>query len=103
AGADDPVVRPHRNAAPLPLLEHVGNGLHDQRADLGQHVAAPVAELLDSPIDELRGRILFRTALRHRGNWRRPTGVPSGSLTLATSRPFATSVMSCSFSAPAAS
>ena len=33
AGADDAVVRPHRHAAPFPLLDDVGIGLLDQRAD----------------------------------------------------------------------
>ncbi len=30
AGADDAAARPHRNAAPLPLLDHVGVGLLDE-------------------------------------------------------------------------
>src|SRR6266571_6209319 len=41
AGADQTVVRPHRNA-PLPLLDHLGVGLLDQYAEMGEHLAPPV-------------------------------------------------------------
>src|SRR4051812_9870173 len=44
-GADDPVVLPHRNAAPLPRLLHVRIGLLDQLADASERLAAPVVEV----------------------------------------------------------
>src|SRR5262245_54815465 len=47
AGADQPVVRPHRNAPPLPLFGNLGVGLFDQGADPRECLAAPVAQLLD--------------------------------------------------------
>src|SRR3979490_3102844 len=34
-GADDAGVRPHRNASPLPLLDHFGVGLPDENSDPG--------------------------------------------------------------------
>src|SRR5215211_2254624 len=62
AGADAAVVRPHRDPgagrlAPLPLLDHVGIGLLDQRADPGQGVAPPVAQFLDLRLDQPRRRL----------------------------------------------
>jgi len=59
AGADAAVVLPHgyagaRCLGPLPLLDDVGDGLLDDRPQLGQRVAAPVVELLDPVIDLLR-------------------------------------------------
>src|SRR6185437_5238631 len=56
AGADDAVVRPHRNPSPLPLLDHIGVRLPDERADASEHLAPPVAQLLDPRGDELRRR-----------------------------------------------
>ena len=48
-GADDPVVRPDRDAhhpirrlLPLPLLDHLGIGLLDQRANSRQRLVTPV-------------------------------------------------------------
>jgi hypothetical protein len=55
-GAEDAVVRPHRDAAPLPLLDHLGVRLPDDLANAGKHVAAPVAELPDPSVDEARRR-----------------------------------------------
>ena len=55
AGADDSGVRPHRNS-PLPLLDHLGVGLLDERPDAGERLAAPAAELLDACVDEFGGR-----------------------------------------------
>src|SRR4051794_747077 len=63
-GADDAVVGPDRDPRirglpPLPLLDHVGVGLLDQRAHPRERVASPVAQLLDTCVDLLRG-ILVR-------------------------------------------
>src|SRR5205085_12166891 len=55
-GADDPVVLPRRDAPPLPFLDYFGVGLLDERPDSGKRFAAPVAELLDPAVDQLRGR-----------------------------------------------
>ena len=41
---------------PFPLLDDLGIGLLDQGADPGEHLAAPVAELLDPRVDQLGGR-----------------------------------------------
>src|SRR2546428_4376555 len=66
AGADQSVVRPHRNPSPLPLLDHLGVGLLDQCAELGQHLAPPVAQLLDPLVYHPRWRLSFlRPALPH--------------------------------------
>src|ERR1043166_5217791 len=69
AGADDAVVLPHRNAPPLPLLDHVGDGLLDDASDTRERLAAPIAELLDSCIDVPSGRAsafcFVRAALLH--------------------------------------
>src|SRR6516225_8065945 len=65
AGADDAVVLPYRNAAPLPFLDHFGISLLDDLADLRQLFAAPVSQIFDALIDELRRR---RRLFRHRGN-----------------------------------
>src|SRR5262249_52585985 len=56
ARADQTVVRPHRNSSPLPLLDDFRIGLLDQATEPAQHLAPPVAQLLDSCIDELGGR-----------------------------------------------
>ncbi len=66
AGADHPVVVPRRDAAPLPLLDDFGIGLLDQGAEPAEHLAPPVAELLDPRVDQLRRRLaLLRPAGRH--------------------------------------
>src|SRR6185503_4259280 len=57
AGADDAAVRPHRNAAPLPLLDHIGHSLLDERPNLREHLAAPITQLLDARIDQTRRRV----------------------------------------------
>ena len=65
AGADDAVVLPHRNAAPLPRLDHLRVGLSDESSDPGERLAPPIAQLLDSRIYPLRGRVFscsFRRA-----------------------------------------
>src|SRR4029077_18302581 len=51
AGADNAAVRPHRDI-PLPLLDDPGVGLLDQGAQPAEHLAAPVAQLLDSRVDQ---------------------------------------------------
>src|SRR5262245_3403749 len=56
-GADDSGVRPHRNPSPLPLLDHFGVGLLDESSDPSERLAPPITQLLDSRIDEPRGRI----------------------------------------------
>src|SRR4029077_14898827 len=59
AGADQSIVRPHRNPSPFPLLDHIRISLLDQGAAPADHLSPPVAELLDSRIDQLRGRLAF--------------------------------------------
>src|SRR3954468_16927796 len=59
AGADDPVVLPHRDPAPLPLLDDVGIGGLDRGAEPAQRLAPPVAQLLDPRVDELGRRLAF--------------------------------------------
>ena len=46
ACAYESVARPHRDAPPPPFFDDRGIGVLDQRADPGQCLAAPVAELL---------------------------------------------------------
>src|SRR5262245_39723306 len=53
AGADQPVVRPHR-IVPLPLLDDVGIGGLDQPAKPAEHLAPPVAQILDPRVDQRR-------------------------------------------------
>src|SRR5262245_46616999 len=66
ARADDSVVRPHRNASPLPFLDHFGIGFLDQGTEAAEHFAPPVAKLLDSRVDQPRRRRVFRRpALLH--------------------------------------
>src|SRR5215475_534680 len=57
AGADDSGVRPHRHPSPLPLLDHFGVGLLDETSHPNEHLASPITQLLDSRIDEPRGRV----------------------------------------------
>src|SRR5216684_7504971 len=67
AGADDAGVLPHRNPSPLPLLDHFGVGLLDESSDPSERLAPPIAQLLDSRIYQLSGRVstfsFLRTAL----------------------------------------
>src|SRR3546814_4655643 len=56
AGADDPGVGPHRNAAPLPLLDDLRIGLADEAANPGEGLAAPVVQGLDLRVYELGDR-----------------------------------------------
>src|SRR6266568_4047560 len=52
--------------SPLPLLGHFGVCLLDQGAEPGEHLAPPVAQILDSSVYELRWRLGFlRPALLH--------------------------------------
>src|SRR5262249_31104549 len=49
----------------FPLLDHVGIGLFDENSDPSERLAAPIPQLLDSCIYQLRGRSLslgFRRA-----------------------------------------
>src|SRR4051794_20618866 len=79
ARADDPVVLPRRDPSPLPLLDDVGIGLLDQATEPAEHLAAPVAELRDALVDELRRRLVghradataARTAARRAAGTRR--------------------------------
>src|SRR5262252_2203136 len=59
ARADQSVVGPHRHPAPLPLLDDFGIGLLDQATESAECLAAPVAQLLDSFIYELRRALGF--------------------------------------------
>src|ERR1700675_728359 len=63
-GADDSGVRPHRNPSPLPLLDHFGVGLLDETSDPSERLAAPITQLLDSRIYQLRGRVSSFSFLR---------------------------------------
>src|SRR5262249_32991148 len=66
AGTDQSVVRPHWNPSPLPLLDDFGIGFLDQGTEPAEHHAAPVAELPDSRVYQLRSRFgLLRPALLH--------------------------------------
>src|SRR5436190_3584939 len=66
ARADQSVVRPHRNPSPLPLLDDFGIGFLDQGTEPAEHLAPPVAKLLDSRVYQLRRRLAFlRPALLH--------------------------------------
>src|SRR5690349_15624758 len=44
AGADDAIVRPDRNASPLPLLDHFRVRLFDEGTDMRKRLAPPVAQ-----------------------------------------------------------
>ncbi len=55
AGADDAVMLPHRNAAPLPGLDHIGIGLLDEMADPAERIAPPITQFPDPRIDQVRG------------------------------------------------
>src|SRR3546814_176027 len=52
----------------LPLLDHFGVGLLDEKPDPSERLAPPIIQLLDSRIDQPRGRVFFctfhRAALR---------------------------------------
>src|SRR6185369_8279022 len=66
AGADDAVVRPHGRTHPLPLLHDLRVRFLDQLAHPAQGLAAPVAELGDSFVDQLGRRAAAgRTGLLH--------------------------------------
>src|SRR5262245_40950744 len=66
AGANDPVVRPYGSAHPLPLLHDVRVCLFDELAHPAQGLPAPVPELGDSFVNQLRCRLaLGRTRLFH--------------------------------------
>ena len=71
AGADDAIVLPHRNPShrvrwlsPFHLLDHLGVGLSDESSDPGERLAPPIAQLLDSRMDQLRGRLASLSFLR---------------------------------------
>src|SRR5947208_15820293 len=57
ARADHSGVQPHRNPSPLPLLYDLGIGFLDQSTEPAEHLAPPVAQLLDSRVYQLRGRL----------------------------------------------
>src|SRR5438094_6994093 len=67
-------MRPHRNSRgigglpPLHFLDHFGVGLLDENSDPSERLAPPITQLLDSRIDQLRGRgssfCFLRAALR---------------------------------------
>ena len=64
--ADNPVVIPGGNAAPFPLLDDFGVGFVDESTEPAEHLATPVAELLDPRVDQLRRRlVLLRPTRRH--------------------------------------
>src|SRR5215471_1643418 len=85
AGADHSVVVPHGDASPLPLLDDFGIGFLDQGAESAERLAAPVAELLDSRVDQLGRRFAFlRAALLHVPSlpWSRDLPCPLGRVNL---------------------
>src|SRR5215207_10066511 len=58
-----PIMRPHQNTAhrirrlsPFHLLNHLGVSLLDEPSNPSQRLAPPIAQLLDSRLDQLRGR-----------------------------------------------
>jgi hypothetical protein len=57
AGADHSIVIPNRNAPPFPLLDHLRDSLFDQRADMGERLAPPIAQFLDPCVDQPGGRL----------------------------------------------
>ncbi len=64
AGANDPVVGPHRNPqhrvrwlSPFHLLDDIWVRLLDEAPHPGESLAPPITQLLDSCIDQLRWRI----------------------------------------------
>src|SRR5215475_9810295 len=59
AGADDPVVRPYGSAHPLPLFHDVRVCLFDELAHLAQGLPAPVPELGDAFVNQLRWRLVL--------------------------------------------
>src|SRR6185437_4857631 len=65
AGADDPVVGPDGDSAPLPIFDDLRVRLFDELADMGQRLAAPVAELGDSLADELGRRFVSGVGFLH--------------------------------------
>src|SRR6266699_751462 len=66
AGADQSIVRPNRNASPLPLLDHLRVSLFDESADMGERLAPPVVQFLDPRVDQpRRGFAPDRCALFH--------------------------------------
>src|SRR5215469_1987368 len=65
-GADQSLVRPHWHASPFPLLDDFRIGFLDQGTEPAEHLAPPVAQLLDSRVYQLRRRLGFlRAALLH--------------------------------------
>src|SRR5215470_564652 len=59
ARAYQSVVRPDRDAPPLPFLDDSGVGVLDQGADPGKCLAAPVTQFLDPRVDQPRRRLAF--------------------------------------------
>src|SRR5262249_1286511 len=60
AGADNPVMRPYGSAHPLPLLDDLRVRLLDELPHSLQSLPAPVPELGDSFVDQLRCQSPFR-------------------------------------------
>src|SRR5262245_50915181 len=59
-------MRPHRHPSPFPLLDDFGIGFLHQRTEPAEHLAPPVAQLLDSRVYQLRRRLaVLRLALLH--------------------------------------
>src|SRR5581483_3187574 len=57
ARADQSVVGPYRHSSPLPLFNHFGIGVLDQSSEPAEHLAPPIAELLNPRIDQLTRRL----------------------------------------------
>src|SRR5262249_60936450 len=61
-----PRTPPHRVRwfSPFPLPAPLGVGLSDESSDPGERLAPPIAQLLDSRMDQLRGRVSSLSFLR---------------------------------------
>ena len=69
AGADDPVVVPHGDASPFPLLDYIRVGFLDQRPAGGQRLAPPVAKLGDPPVDQCGAGSSRRAPVKAAASW----------------------------------
>src|SRR5262249_51765968 len=65
ARADNAAVRPHRDPSPLPLLDDIGIGLLDHTTKPAEHLAPPLAPLLDARVYQLRRRLAFLRSAFH--------------------------------------
>jgi hypothetical protein len=57
SGADNAGVGPDGGSHPLPLFDDFGIRLVDDAAQFGEHLPAPVVQVLDPSVDQCRGRL----------------------------------------------